>query len=718
MELLAVTSQLQIVNGQVSRSPDIPGLLAQSAPSKSGRGRGHDFLFAHLTLSGSYEETATLYEDLLDNISIIYYESSGSVTAALRKAIIETNRLLLAHNLNSATTLREGAVTCVVFKGDEIFFAQVGEAFALIGRNIGIERLPTAESRKSTPLGRTAGIDIHYYHNWLQAGDMMLLADPRLSHASTSTFEPVLINSNVETGLGMVTDIVGEDSARLILAQFTDEAPGYLPDAALPPARATSRQHLPPPTQQPIRENESHQINEVDEVNESVPSVANVDVEVVETTARRATAKAALGLSQTTAWMADLLEKVRPSTEGSDDSHSWALPAFLAIAIPIIVGVVVVGVYLQRGRAVQFGEMKSDISNALLTARDAPSEAESEVLYKNVLGMINEAELLRPNDGDIASYRSEALLGLDGLVGVSRLNGKLFHVFSSDSMLSAVAMSETVDEGIYVLDSVNNQVFRLQLTEDFDNGEEMDPELVIFEAQVLGSHIVGAVTDIMWRPSGNQVTRDGLAMLDSRGALISHFPNFSDTRAVPLGLASDWVQPIKLTTFNERIYILDPGAQVIWRYFAEGEGFTTSEDQRYIEFVEDADIGNVVDLAIYSEDGSVLLLYNDGRLRRYVNGRFLWSESNLPTSGLESPLISPTAIKIVGRGLNSSIFVLDPGSDRIVQFSLGGTYLAQYKASDEAGSEVFAEADDFVVLENPLRIIVTAGNHLYIATLP
>jgi hypothetical protein len=185
-----------------------------------------------------------------------------------------------------------------------------------------------------------------------------------------------------------------------------------------------------------------------------------------------------------------------------------------------------------------------------------------------------------------------------------------------------------------------------------------------------------------------------------------------------MGLASDWSRPTELTTFNERIYILDPGAQVIWRYFAEGEGFTTSEDQRYIDFTENADIENVVDLAIYSEDGSVLLLYNDGRLRRYVNGRFLWSEAELPANGLESPLVAPKAIKIVGRGLNSSIFVLDPGSERIVQFSLGGTFLAQYKASDGEGNEIFASAEDFVVIDNPLRLILPAGNRLYVASLP
>ena len=322
MELLAVSSQLNIVYGQLSRSSHVPGLLAQSAPSKSGRGRNSDFLFAHLTLTGTPEEMTALYEDLLDNISLIYYQSSGSVTAALRKVIIETTRLLLAHNLNSSGTMREGAITCAVQKGDEIYIAQVGEALALIGRNIGVERIQAGDSGKLTPLGRTAGIDISYYHNWLQPGDMMLLVDPRLAYVSTSAFEPILIESNVEAGINSLSEIVGEDSARLILTQFTDEAPGYIPDVAIPTPRVTSRQHLPPPTQQPKRDTDNNQIPEPVETDEGVQNTASVDVEAVETTARHVTAKTALSLSLITAWIADLLEKIRPATEERDDSSS------------------------------------------------------------------------------------------------------------------------------------------------------------------------------------------------------------------------------------------------------------------------------------------------------------------------------------------------------------------------------------------------------------
>jgi hypothetical protein len=70
----------------------------------------------------------------------------------------------------------------------------------------------------------------------------------------------------------------------------------------------------------------------------------------------------------------------------------------------------------------------------------------------------------------------------------------------------------------------------------------------------------------------------------------------------------------------------------------------------------------------------------------------------------------------VGTGLNTSIFIADPGSGRLVQVSRGGTVLAQYRASDEAGLDLFRRITDFTVAETPLRVFVTAGDTLYAAT--
>jgi hypothetical protein len=205
-------------------------------------------------------------------------------------------------------------------------------------------------------------------------------------------------------------------------------------------------------------------------------------------------------------------------------------------------------------------------------------------------------------------------------------------------------------------------------------------------------------------------------MLDSLGGLITFYPNFEDTRAVPLGLASDWERPSAITTFDERLYILDPGANAIWRYLPQGDGFILDNDQPALTFDENADLEQVVDIAIYSEDGSVLLLYGDGRLRRYANGRLLWGEVDLAENGLQAGLVAPVALKIVGQGLNSSIFVVDPPSGRVVQFALGGTFLAQYKATTADKQELFTTTADFAVAESPLRIFTAGNNQLNVAT--
>ena len=72
--------------------------------------------------------------------------------------------------------------------------------------------------------------------------------------------------------------------------------------------------------------------------------------------------------------------------------------------------------------------------------------------------------------------------------------------------------------------------------------------------------------------------------------------------------------------------------------------------------------------------------------------------------------------KIIGRGSTASIFVLDPGSGRLLQFAMGGRLLAQYRATDENGQELFTTATDFDVAESPLRVYVSTNNALYLAT--
>jgi hypothetical protein len=245
-----------------------------------------------------------------------------------------------------------------------------------------------------------------------------------------------------------------------------------------------------------------------------------------------------------------------------------------------------------------------------------------------------------------------------------------------------------------------------------------EPETLVFDGQSIGTHVVQDLVDIMWRPSGVQVERDGLAILDAAGALLTYYTSANELRSTPLGLSSEWQAPEAITQFSERLYILDPPSEFIWKYFPQDEGFVVDEGERTLYLDSDADLRAATDIDLYEEDGSLLIIYPDGRVRYYdtATAEVIWDESDLLQSGLASPLVQPVAGKIIGRGLNASIFILDAGSGRVIQTSRLGNVLAQYRATDSRGQDVFTGASDLTVAETPLRIFVTNDNRLELAT--
>ncbi|MEJ2746897.1 MAG: hypothetical protein P8183_03110, partial [Anaerolineae bacterium] len=573
-ELQAVTGQLYLIEGEIQTTAP-PGLLTQSAPDKTAHGRERDSLFVHLSLTGQPADTAVLAQDLLDIISRHYYQSSGSVTAALRQAVIQANQLLLRLNLSGSSEMREGAVTCSVLRKGELFTVQAGEGLALIGHNFGVERLPSRPPDHITPLGRSAGVDIRFFHHHLQVGDMLLLADPRLGYLSSSAFAPALVDTEVEYGLTALTGVVGSDSARLLLIEFTDEptygvpvagpvassSPAAVGTAVPPPQPRRARSRLPAIPQQNRQPQPERPLPEQPPVRQ-IPR-PNIDLE---TGARKATSGAAMGLSRFTGWLADVLARLRPPRAAGEEPENWAIPAAVAIVIPLIVALVVGSVYIQRGRGQRFAEIKADMGQNLGIADAAgDDEAQAIAAYNEVLALAAEAELIRPGDPEIDRLRQQALGELDRLSDVTRLTARPFYTFDETVNLTAVTLQEGFNGGIYTLDGANSQVFYQQTGEDYLTATA-DPETLVFQGRSILNQVVNNIIDITWRPMGLQVSRDGLAMLDKNGVVFTYYPNFADIGAVPLGFATDWQFPLAITTFAERLYILDPGARQIWKY--------------------------------------------------------------------------------------------------------------------------------------------------------
>ncbi len=741
-ELQAVSGQLYIVDGVMQtvnpaaagKSTSVPGILVQPPPSKAHRSRSRDFLFAHLTLSGNPAETAVLAQDLLDLISQKFYATSGSLTAALRGGIIAANQALLRRNLTSKEVTREGGLTCAVLRQGELFTLQAGETLALLGHNFGIERLPPRPLDHITPLGRTSGLDIRYAHHRLQSGDLLLLADPRITHLPTDSFSDALVDTDIESGLDVLIDIVADETARLLLVEFNDNTLLDLPDIVQPtPREGRSATPVPQPRRdpesvplpaaggerrpQPIREG-------TPPARDGIRTLPTIDRQQVETTARRAGSQAAMGLSTFTAWLVKLLTRLRPPrtavAEQEEETVTWTWPILIAFLIPIFIAVIVSGVYLERGRVQRMAEIRTEMAQLIGLADQAGSDtALARQHYSQALVLAVEAETeVRPGDEEVARLRTIARERLDVLDDVTRLAARPFYEFSEGTALTHVALRDGFNGGIFILDKGNGLVYEYETDETYRNPLTLEPQARVFNGQAVGSGVVGSVIDMFWRPSGDAVTRDGLAMLDSNGALLTYQPNLDSTFAVPLDLASEWQAPIAIATFDERLYVLDIGAQAIWKYFPQGDDFTANAGDRTIVFTEDPELNQVIDFDIFSQDGGLVLLYRDGRIRYYDtrSSRLVWDETDVLTNGLLTPLVAPTSVEIVGRGLNASIFIADPGSGRIVQISRPtGQVLAQYRATGPDGSELFSQITDFAIAETPLRIFVTTEQTLYLA---
>jgi hypothetical protein len=86
-------------NGQ--EIADLPGLLAVTPPRKTARGRENDTLILYLMLSGNATFSATELKTLINKTATAFYQTTGSLTFAMRKVAENINAALLERNLST-----------------------------------------------------------------------------------------------------------------------------------------------------------------------------------------------------------------------------------------------------------------------------------------------------------------------------------------------------------------------------------------------------------------------------------------------------------------------------------------------------------------------------------------------------------------------------------------------------------------------------------------
>lgn len=171
---------------------------------------------------------------------------------------------------------------------------------------------------------------------------------------------------------------------------------------------------------------------------------------------------------------------------------------------------------------------------------------------------------------------------------------------------------------------------------------------------------------------------DSIVMVTAGGNLIEYTEGnaqFADTADV------DWHTGVGLATYSNKIYVLDPVSNQIWRYQRGTDGYGGAQGY----FSTDVDLSKAVSLAV---DGSVWVLGSDGSLVKYLSGSVVeYGVKKAPLNSMEGATKVYTEL-----GMNQ-LYVLDPGDNRLFIYDKSTknddlTYNAQYVFEDLKGTLV------------------------------
>ncbi|MBN1318975.1 MAG: hypothetical protein JXA42_26065 [Anaerolineales bacterium] len=733
MELEANYGYLNWIGGKSHRQAPL-GLGRQTPPARPARGRDRDTLFVHLTLSSRETPSPSLYREVVDELANAFFATNGSVTAALRQSVRAANEYLMRYNLREeGVDKQRGSVTCAVLRDEELFIGQAGDTLAFISHQGQLERLPPRVPGLITPLGVGYGVDTRFYHSWIHPGDMLLLANPSFSPHQDSIIAEAITYEGITAGIDNLTKICKSTSpvdARIMLVEFsvgqvaeTSPEPKREPQPA--PVKSVARVTAKPvreqirPSSQPRPDTVRTRPQPVPEPTTSIPKP---DIQEKKKKARRVASGVALWMAAVTAGMSQMVERLFGGEETTgqavkrDQGPSAISYLLMAVLIPILVGVVSVTVYLQRGQTAKFQDLLLQLERESNLAIASETELEQRSHWTQVIAISDQALQLYPSHETVLLFQEQATEKLDVLDEITRLVVQPLYQYKSGSVPTGLAVQSL---NVYVLDTEIDYAYKHLLEDQFRVAKDVEPETILFKTQAVGGEAVSDLVDINWFPKSGEMQQDSITILDSAGLLLRYRPAWGNVLSTQLVLPANWSTPQATTVYGDNFYVLDIGAKQVWRFEAKDKGYPSEPTMYQFDNNTDSDPANDVDLSLMIDmsidrDGNLYLLQNDGQILKFFSGE----RKHFVITDLEDPLVAPTAIFCSLTGLNPLFYIADPGSGRIVQTTQQGLFMAQYRAKGAGLVDPFSAITDIYVIETPiLAIYATSGESLIVGSL-
>jgi hypothetical protein len=721
MGIKTSVSQVALLGGGRNERPS--GILVEQPTSRFGRGRSLGDLYVLVDVSGP-ERDATA-QQIAETIRDTYYGRRGSITAGLQQGLQEANTLLFEENRNSLPSERRTAgASCVVLRDNDLFVAQAGPAVLYLAKEGQVSRLPEAspwldgfppEEMDATSLGERREANTFLFHTPVSGGETILLTCCDLAQQiKSSDWSQLLALRPVEAVLeGVLATIKGRDLSALAI-RLGDESPQPAPAASAGDAgqdvalanvgQRTSGRVTDLGPGEWLRRAGQAALSLLASIWLGLTSLLRSMMPEKRGPTPAATSKASA---------APVRKKrvVRRRPSRSDPAQKILMG--VAIAIPIIVGIVVVVTLVQRGQA-QRAELDALWQEANARWDQAQAVTETAAVREHLIAAQQNLEQILegwPEDIEAQDLKSKVQSRLDVINQVRRVDGiGELASYEGDAILSRIVVQGT---HIFVLDRGNDRVYHHQLDADLQPTLRTGTEetVLVSKGNQVGGVLVGDLVDMAWMPVGNNRQKSSLVILESGGALLDYDPTTGELLALEVAATDQWQFPELVGSHSGRFYVLDSSANKIWRYNPTPDGYSAPPDE-WLQ--EEIDLAGVIDMAI---GDSIYLLYANGQIRKLTLGQV----DSFSISDWDAPPRNPTALFARPSEETQWLYLGDRGNSRIVQASKEGSFRQQFRVADtqiEQSGDPLAQLSNLFIDEIGGYAFVLSGNKLYWLSLP
>jgi hypothetical protein len=331
-------------------------------------------------------------------------------------------------------------------------------------------------------------------------------------------------------------------------------------------------------------------------------------------------------------------------------------------------------------------------------ARSIPSNNRTDTInaWNLVLAQVAVCDQLRPDDVYLAGLQREGQSAIDGLNQITRREANVIATLRGEGVIISQMILQGTD--VYVLDGTNSIAYRIALSADGTQAAGApQPIEAMRQGGTVGQYRVDRLVGIAFSNEDKVIVG-----VDRTGLVIACQPRFiTQCEAQRLVGAELWRSPIAISVWTNRLYILDPGADQIWRY-DQTAGTYNAAPTEYFRGLGRPTLISAVDFGI-DTTGNLYLLRSDGVVTKYFGGE----QQDFGYGGFPEVPTSGTALFIDDSAIRPGVVIVNRADRTIYEAGRAGTWHSSFRVAEE---DLFALLSDAAVEPGQRLIYAASGN--------